>query len=457
MGREARIDPPIGVDLNGGGRTAVASRVGILSHLTGLWRRRTVTPRSPSSSPAARARAAATAAPSREAHPPLPAAPGPAPRAPLAIVPAPPPASEHGIPLQYALEEAARTSASRRPAPSAKISIGPITSEGLLASIHAGLDAAETPDLSSIDRAFIRHFRRSLQTSGPRLPPMPEAVVRIDRVLRKPQCTVREVAEVIRADPVVATKIVGIANSPFYAGLGQIRGVEGAITRMGLRETKSIVQAIALGSRLMRVPGHEAEIERQYHHALATAAAARLVAAKVREDADAGFLAGLMHDIGRSVFLAALGDFERANGRRMAPTPGTVEALSDALHEDLSALVAVAWRAGPDIEIAVRSHEAPEHAPRGEGWRLCQVLALADDLARYILDPTLADRPIEQVVRVHLATMLGITNLEPLVEEIEAAAVAFDLPVVHTGVFDPLPEIVSVSVPLTSSRSARPG
>ncbi len=382
------------------------------------------------------------------------------------------------IPLRYALEEAARPTASRRP-PSpedelrasghpkskqktADVPATPPGADAITAAIHAGLDAADGAHLSTVDRAFIRHFRRTLQTSGPRLPPMPEAVVRIDRVLRKPDCAVTEVADVIRTDPVVATKIVGIANSPFYAGLGKIRGVEGAITRMGLRETKTIVQAIALGSRLMRVPGHEGEIERHYHHAIATAVAARVVASAAHEDADAAFLAGLIHDIGRTVFLAALGDFEHANGRRLTPSPETVEALSDALHEDLSALVAVAWRVGGDIEVAVRAHETPEQAPRGEGWRLTQVLALADDLARYVVDPQAAAGAIEETVRMRLAETLRIRDLEGLVGDVFETAQAFDVPVARRPDFDPLPEVVGVeSLPpqpaANPPRTYRPG
>jgi HD-like signal output (HDOD) protein len=336
------------------------------------------------------------------------------------------------IPLEYALEEAAtRSTVSRRPK-------GHDTPEHhdaheidqVVTSIHAHIDAADTPELSDVDRAFLRHFRRGLEKVGPRLPPMPEAVVRIDRVLRKADCAVSEVADVIRADPVVATKIVGIANSPFYAGLGRIRGVEGAITRMGLRETKSIVQAIALGSRLMRVPGHELEVERLYHHTLAAAVAARIVAQAAHEDPDAAFLGGLIHDIGRSVFLAAVGDFERSNNRRHSPSNALMDHLSDAIHEDLSALVARVWRAGRDIEIAVKFHERPEQAPAGEGQRLALVLGLADDLARYTLEPATALVPCGDAVRVELAQRLGVRDLDTMAREIDQAAAAFDLPVV---------------------------
>lgn len=373
-------------------------------------------PRASAGAPAGRASVAARAAPRS------PSATPPAARTPDAR------GSSAAIPLEYALEEAATRSTVSRPKGHDPHDAHEV--DQVVTNIHAHIDAADTPELSDVDRAFLRHFRRGLEKVGPRLPPMPEAVVRIDKVLRKADCAVSEVADVIRADPVVATKIVGIANSPFYAGLGRIRGVEGAITRMGLRETKSIVQAIALGSRLMRVPGHELEVERLYHHTLAAAVSARIVAQAVREDPDAAFLGGLIHDIGRSVFLAAVGDFERSNNRRHSPSSALMDHLSDAIHEDLSALVARVWRAGRDIEIAVKYHERPEEAPEGEGQRLALVLGLADDLARYTLEPATALVPCGDAVRVELAERLGVRDLEAMAREIDQAAAAFDLPVV---------------------------
>lgn len=322
--------------------------------------------------------------------------------------------------------------AASAPASAAK----PANAEALIFAIDAGLDLADTRGLPPVDRAFIAHVRRSLVTAHLRLPPMPEAAVRIDRVVRRANCTVHEVAAAIAADPALATKVIGIANSPCYGGLARIRRLDGAITRLGLRETKAAVQAMALGSGLMRVPGYEAQVDRLYHHALATAAAARAIAVAVRADDDVAFLAGLIHDLGRSIFLSALGDFERANGRKVAPTPATVKALSDALHEDLSALVAVSWHVGADIECAVRLHEAPERAPPGEGGRLTQILALGDDLARFILDPARRSAPVGESVRTWLAEALGIVRLDAVIAKVEAAAELLGLSLARPPVRD---------------------
>jgi HD-like signal output (HDOD) protein len=331
---------------------------------------------------------------------------------------------------------------------------GTVDTEAMVAAVVSGLSIADTPDLEPNDRAFLKHLRRAIQTSGPRLPPMPEAVVRIDRVLRKPSCSVTEVADVVRADAAVATKLLGIANSPFYAGLGRVRSVEGAITRMGLRETKSIVQAIALGSRLLRVRGHEAEIERLYHHTLASALAAGAIASRVQMDPDEAFLAGLIHDIGRSVLLTAVGDFERTHGRKQGPSKALIERLLDALHEDLSALVARAWRTGPEIEVAVRFHESPEHAPECDGKRLAHLLALADDVARYTLDADLAASPLDDVIRLRLADHLGLTTIDPILDEVRSASMAFELPLAPRSEFA-LPEVVA-AVSISPDRTAHP-
>ena len=50
----------------------------------------------------------------------------------------------------------------------------------------------------------------------------------------------------VQADPVIAARIVQVANSAMYAGVSQVESVQNAITRIGLQATRAIVtEAIA--------------------------------------------------------------------------------------------------------------------------------------------------------------------------------------------------------------------
>ena len=286
-------------------------------------------------------------------------------------------------------------------------------------------------DLRGQNGSFLSYLRKTITSNGIRLPTVPEAVLKLDRLLRNPDCSVNQVAEAVRAEPAIATKLVGIANSPFYSGLQRTPSVEGAIGRLGMRETKNIVQAVAFGSKLLRVAGWEKEIEGLYHHSIVSALAARVLAKGGVIEPDEAFIAGLIHDIGRSVLLSTLGEFEHAQvGKRSRVDVVFVRQISASIHSDLSALVAESWNAMPDVVLGIRFHHTPEFvAPEG-GRRVANLLRASDLVARFLLDPLLHEEGIVAVMPPELWAGLGRgDNLSEVVLEVRQNAQAFSLPI----------------------------
>ncbi|MFO0724386.1 MAG: HDOD domain-containing protein [Myxococcota bacterium] len=243
-------------------------------------------------------------------------------------------------------------------------------------------------DLRGQNGVFLSYLRRTIAANGIRLPTMPEAVLKLDRLLRNPDCSITQVADAIRAEPAIATKVVGIANSPFYSGLSRTSAVEGAIGRLGLSETKNIVQAVAFGSKLLRVAGWEKEIDQLYHHSLVSALAARALGPRHGLEGDEAFIAGLIHDIGRSVLISTLGEFQHGQGNKKARVDlPFMQQLSTSIHADLSALVAESWNSAADVVLGIRFHHAPELVGPEAGRRIAMLLAASDHVARYLLEP----------------------------------------------------------------------
>lgn len=297
-------------------------------------------------------------------------------------------------------------------------------------SILIGLDERLREDALSggtYEAALVKHLRRSLATSSVQLPTIPEAIVRLDKLLRDPDCSIAQVADAVRAEPAIATKVVGFANSSYYAGFPRTSSVEGAIARLGMRETKNIVQAVAFGSRLLRVPGWEREIDLLYRRSITAACAARALADQQRRDPDEAFMAGLIHDIGRSVLLSTVGEFERTLGRRGALDRAFVQQLADGVHADLSALVAEAWNSSLSTVVGVRYHHAPEVVAPGEGRQLAELLALADDLAAFLVDRDLHDRGLDEAVPAAHRVAVGEVDLTRAIAQIRRDAAGFDI------------------------------
>lgn len=294
-------------------------------------------------------------------------------------------------------------------------------------------------DLRGLNGSFLSYLRRTITSNGIRLPTMPEAVLKLDRLLRNPDCSVNQVADAVRAEPAIATKLVGIANSPFYSGLQRIPSVEGAIGRLGMRETKNIVQAVAFGSKLLRVAGWEKEIESLYHHSIVSALAARALAKGSLVEPDEAFIAGLIHDIGRSVLLSTLGEFEHAQaGKKGRVDAVFVRQVSASIHSDLSALVAESWNAMPDVVLGVRFHHTPEFVSAEGGRRVANLLRASDLLARFLLEPVLHDQGIAAVMPPELWSAVGQGDkLTEVVSEIRLNAQAFSLPLCEAAAAAP--------------------
>ena len=237
---------------------------------------------------------------------------------------------------------------------------------------------------------------------------MPQAVIRVQRLIDSPNCNVIELGREIELDPAIATKVVGIGNSPFYGGLEPVRSVRDALVRIGLRETRNIAMAITLHSKVFRVPGFDQEIQRLWKHALAASIAAQLLAAESARDPDPAFLVGLVHDVGRVVLLSLLGDVQRRSRGRAMLLPETVGRLGDKLHAKLGAVAADSWRFSEELVAAIAYHHDPASAP-DSARGLAEVLAAADVMAHRIAVDDLTPAPPEE----DWARVLEPLGLEP--------------------------------------------
>jgi len=216
------------------------------------------------------------------------------------------------------------------------------------------------------------------------LPPLPESVIRIQRLLDSPECDLEKLATAIQLDPALSTKIVGISNSPFYMGMEAVHGVQDAMIRVGLRETRNIVFAITLRSKVFRAPGFERAIHHLWIHSLAASLSTQAVAAELAVDPDLGFMGGLIHDVGRAVVLSLAGDVTRRSRGVASPRPETVERVLERFHERLGARVANSWHLVPELASAIAWHHHPEGAPTSAAL-LARTLAIGDTMARHLM------------------------------------------------------------------------
>jgi HD-like signal output (HDOD) protein len=86
------------------------------------------------------------------------------------------------------------------------------------------------------------------------LPVFHAVALKLQQILRKNTFTVNEVIELISGDQALVSKVLRVANSPFYSGLSKISTIKDAVIRLGAREIANLMrhrnQMAGLQSRL---------------------------------------------------------------------------------------------------------------------------------------------------------------------------------------------------------------
>ena len=148
------------------------------------------------------------------------------------------------------------------------------------------------------------------------LPLLAEKTSRLLSMCKDPDCSTRELAELIRMDQSIASHVLRMANSPMYSCGIRIVSLQQAVARLGLATLREIILIVSCRGRVFDVKGFDVELRESFHHSLATAIFAQEIARMRRLCVEEAFLCGLLHDIGRPVLLQALVDYQRKHGSK---------------------------------------------------------------------------------------------------------------------------------------------
>lgn len=147
-----------------------------------------------------------------------------------------------------------------------------------------------------------------IQASG-KLPTPPSVVMRLLELSRKPDVSARELADAIALDPGLSAKILRFVNSPLAGLRSKVTSLPQAVALMGARSIKMM----ALSFSALERKGHPSckgfDHERFALQSLCCAMASRRLSEELNVGAThEAFLAGLLSQIGRTIFATAYPD-----------------------------------------------------------------------------------------------------------------------------------------------------
>ncbi len=140
-----------------------------------------------------------------------------------------------------------------------------------------------------------------------------DIALRVQRLLDDPECSIDALGKLISAEPILAARVLGIANSIAYNPGGRsITDLKNAISRLGFASLRALAAAIIV--RQMREMSKDAEHRalagKLWEHTAHVAALARVIAKRVtRQNPDAAFFAGIVHEVGSFYLISRASTF----------------------------------------------------------------------------------------------------------------------------------------------------
>lgn len=213
------------------------------------------------------------------------------------------------------------------------------------------------------------------------LPSMPSIMIELSKLLKKPNSTANEMAQIILKDPGLTSKILSIANSPLYGLPRKITTVEFAILIIGLDEIKNIVTALTMIDSFKSKSDNNLNQKEFWAHSLICG----LLCKKIAEDVGCSssgeaFIAALIHDLGIPVihkyFLTNFIVISEMNASQGMFFPEAEKEVLGLTHQEIGKFLAVKWNLPSLLCDTILYHHKPSEAK--EEQTLASLVHIAD-------------------------------------------------------------------------------
>lgn len=181
-------------------------------------------------------------------------------------------------------------------------------------------------------------------------PTTSEMALKVQRLLDDPDCSLDQLASLVRTDPLLATRVVAVANSVIYNRSGRaITDPRNAVSRVGFTTLRVLATAVVVRQMegMARTPAHRQIAVSLWEHTAHVAALCQVIARRVTQvDPDTAFFAGIIHEVGGFYLISRAancpGLLEGHHGSLLAWDEGGAATVGRAVLKRLGAPAAVA-------------------------------------------------------------------------------------------------------------------
>ena len=217
------------------------------------------------------------------------------------------------------------------------------------------------------------------------IPTLPTVALRVMEITANPKSSANDLMDIISPDVSLTSKILKIANSPFYGLTREISSLQHAVTVLGFKEIRNLViSTVAFDSFKNLGKNNKFDINKFWRHSFYCAIAAKTIAVDMKIESSELFVAGLVHDIGKlAMYITFPGEFmmqaEIMNPLKIKYT--AFEAEKDVFgmtHDEVGMKLLKKWMFPESLLTAVGYHHRPQEADKKSNFPM--IVHVADIL-----------------------------------------------------------------------------
>ena len=193
------------------------------------------------------------------------------------------------------------------------------------------------------------------------LPSLPRTVALLMNELAQREPSLRRLNLLFGSDPVLAARLLELANAPAHQLTRQVAGISEALVLLGSAPLQTLVSSATLGTAARAVQG--IHLQQFWRYSLHTAKLARSLAGVVFQNPTAAYTAGLLHGLGE--LLIHLGNPQKAQSMNTLVPPldmrrGKIEQrILGYSYTHISAALAQRWLLPQVVVDALQYQAAP--------------------------------------------------------------------------------------------------
>lgn len=248
------------------------------------------------------------------------------------------------------------------------------------------------------------------------LPPLPESIQKINRMIDEKQTTLNTVGNEISKDPALSAQVLHLVNSSFYGFSGNVSSIKHAVVLLGLNAIRSLMSS-------SWIIGLSQDFSKGlHHHSMASARACFVLSRSLGIGEPEEMVSmGLLHDIGKVIMAQYLPEeFEKARSLALKNQICIHEAeqeLIGASHASLGASLLRNWNLPDSTVIPIEYHhhkELPkEYADESALLILANLMVRAEGFG-YVADNSMPEFRDEIAAQLNL----NIGDLQMLSDEV---------------------------------------